>query len=259
MPTFPWSKKRKASDDEVVESGMTVRQILEEREEYVKNIGIEYRFGCYEEKRADSCQYLGEYFEAVQTDFKSAFDTFRQNCVQRKFPRSCFKYGQYLAAGRECEASFKKAIEPLRLSCDAGIAKGCRVLALILWNGESDRPPDSAQAEQFMKRAAELGDYEASWTLSTWYLGDTIKYQREKSAPYGHKMGELSRDMQKALMYGLKACDEGDLFQSCVNVSLMYRNGEGIPKDEKKAKQYQERAKELNNMLKKGWNAGFTA
>uniref|UniRef100_A0A183CP67 Proteasome endopeptidase complex n=1 Tax=Globodera pallida TaxID=36090 RepID=A0A183CP67_GLOPA len=252
------NKTKRPGDDEVLESGMTMTEIMDERKEYVKNIGIEYRFGCYEEKRADSCQLLGEYFEAVQTDFKAAFDVFRSNCEQRQFPRSCFKYGQYLAAGKECEPSFKQAISPLRMSCDGGLYKGCRVLALILWNGESDRLPDSEQAEQLMQRAAELGDHEASWILSTWYMGSLAKLKREKTVRSDHKMGALSRDMEKALSYGLKACDEGNIYQSCLNVSRMYRLGDGIPKDENKAKQYNARAKELHRMLKKGWNAGFT-
>lgn len=110
MP-LPWdSGRRKKMDPEKdeVESGLTLSELMREREEYVANIGIEYRFGCYEEKRAEACQLLGEYFEAVKTDFRAAFDVFRENCEQRRHPRSCFKYGQYLSAGRECEPDFNK-------------------------------------------------------------------------------------------------------------------------------------------------------
>lgn len=76
------------------------KKIQEERKEYVKNIGIEYRFGCYEEKRADSCQLLGEYMEAIEQNFKAAYTLFKTNCEERKYPKSCYKYGMYLLTGK---------------------------------------------------------------------------------------------------------------------------------------------------------------
>lgn len=88
-----------------------------ERQEYVKNIGIEYRFGCYEvrktcavfhflqEKRGDSCHLLGEYMEAIEQNFKTALILFKQNCEERKYPKSCFKYGMYILAGKGLQNS----------------------------------------------------------------------------------------------------------------------------------------------------------
>jgi hypothetical protein len=85
----------------------------DERREYVRNIGIEYRFGCYEvryiiyvvlrpfqEKRADSCQLLAEYLEAIDLNFKEAFSLFKDNCLLRKHPQSCYKYATYVLAGK---------------------------------------------------------------------------------------------------------------------------------------------------------------
>lgn len=99
-----------------------------ERLEYVKNIGIEYQFGCFEEKRADSCHLLGEYREAVDQKFQDAFELFKKNCEERKYPKSCFKYAKYIQVGKWCEPSLTKMIEPLQIACDAKLAPACRLL-----------------------------------------------------------------------------------------------------------------------------------
>ncbi|CAJ0561460.1 unnamed protein product, partial [Mesorhabditis spiculigera] len=78
-----------------------VEREQEERKEYVKNIGIEYRYGCYEEKRPESCQLLAEYMEAIDSNFKAALTLYKENCETRKYPKSCFKYAMYLLSGKD--------------------------------------------------------------------------------------------------------------------------------------------------------------
>jgi TPR repeat protein len=56
------------------------------------------------------------------------------------------------------------------MACDAKIHGACRLLSLIYWNGGHDREPDSAKAEQLMRRACDGDDYYACWTLSTWLV-----------------------------------------------------------------------------------------
>ncbi|CAJ0929152.1 unnamed protein product, partial [Mesorhabditis belari] len=234
----------------------------EERREYVKNIGIEYRFGCYEEKRPDSCQLLGEYMEAIEQNFKSALSLFRQNCEERKYPKSCYKYAMYLLAGKECEPDLKKMIRPLEIACDANINKGCRYLSLVHWNGEKDRPANSKLAEKFMAKACELEDGEACWLLSTWYMGREEKFVNAKKGKEDSKadLGTLARNMSKALYYGIKAC-ELNIPYSCANVARMYKIGDGIEKDETKGKEFAEKAGEImkNMQSKENVSPGFTA
>lgn len=54
----------------------------------------------FQEKRADSCHLLAEYMEALEQNFKGAYTLFKQNCEERKYPKSCYKYGMYLLAGK---------------------------------------------------------------------------------------------------------------------------------------------------------------
>lgn len=231
-----------------------------ERREYVKNIGIEYRFGCYEEKRPEMCQLLGEYLEAIELNFTAAYNMFKTNCEERGFPKSCYKYAMYILAGKECEASLKKMIEPLEKSCEANMPEGCRYLSLVHWNGEKDRKPDAELAEKYMKKACELEDAEACWLLSTWYIGRDAKFVTsgaKKPRKQNPNLGELKRNIDLALKYGIRACDFG-CFQSCGNVSRIYRLGDGIERDPEKAKLYLEKAKEAYKRAKFGDKVDFT-
>uniref|UniRef100_A0A915PWD0 Uncharacterized protein n=1 Tax=Setaria digitata TaxID=48799 RepID=A0A915PWD0_9BILA len=230
-----------------------------ERREYVKNIGIEYKFGCYEEKRPEICQLLGEYMEAIEQNFKAAYNMFKTNCEKKGFPKSCFKYAMYRLSGRECEPSLKKTIEPLQKSCEANMPQGCRYLSLVYWNGENDREPDAKLAEEYMKKACELEDAEACWLLSTWYIGREAKFvtsgaRKPKRNPY---IGELPRNIDLAIKYGIRACDFG-CFQSCGNVARLYSLGDGVEHNPVKAKVYLEKAKEAYKRSISGDKVDFT-
>lgn len=259
-PNFKNKEKDKFLKLAALEGGLTLEEIKKEREEYVKNIGIEYRFGCYEEKQASACQLLAEYHEAIEQNFGEAFKQFRENCELRRWPRSCYKMGTYLLAGRECEPSFKKAIEPMRIACEGNEPKGCKRLAQIFWTAEPDREPESERAEQLMRRACNMDDFEACWILSTWHMGPTAKFakRRGRSKSLEAKTGSLPKDMEKALEFGIRACEQGNIPQACMNVSRMYRIGDGIAKDVDKSNYFHRRSKELLEMIKKGWDPGFT-
>ena len=52
------------------------------------------------------------------------------------------------------------------------------------------------------------------------------------------------KDMAKAFKYALKGCELGHI-PSCINVSLMYRRGDGVKKNEELADEYKNRAQIL--------------
>ena len=92
----------------------------QEVQEYLDNLGTEYRFGCYSEKNPkgkllktyisfdmfdfwkifiSACQLLGEFMEAINRDFEKAFKIFESNCLTHSFGPSCNKAGFYLVSG----------------------------------------------------------------------------------------------------------------------------------------------------------------
>ncbi|VDL84503.1 unnamed protein product [Nippostrongylus brasiliensis] len=91
-----------------------------------EEMAIDYILNRMSEKRADSCQLLGEYMEALEQNFKAAYTLFKQNCEERKYPKSCFKYGMYLLSGKECTPDLTKMIEPMEIACDGNLKQGCR-------------------------------------------------------------------------------------------------------------------------------------
>jgi TPR repeat protein len=54
----------------------------------------------------------------------------------------------------------------------------------------------------------------------------------------------------------VKACESG-ILNSCINVSVMYRNGDGVPVDHKKAGEYVGLAKEIVRQMEESSRLTF--
>lgn len=72
----------------------------DEVKDYIENIGIEYRFGCYKEQKPEVCHLLADYLEAIKKDFEKAAKVYKSNCLEYKFGKSCLKIGNYTLIGR---------------------------------------------------------------------------------------------------------------------------------------------------------------
>uniref|UniRef100_A0AC35TZ67 Sel1 repeat family protein n=1 Tax=Rhabditophanes sp. KR3021 TaxID=114890 RepID=A0AC35TZ67_9BILA len=233
--------------------------IQKEREEYVKNIGIEYRYGCYEEKRPDSCHFLAEWQESIKQDLEKAYDLFKSNCLNSKYGRSCYKYGNYRIAGVfEKPDSLADLISPFKIACDSGIGPGCRMVGLIYWNGDEQRKADSKKAVQYLEKACGQEDTISCMHLSNWFRASEEERKRELSKNQDTYQGTIPKNASKALEYAVKACDLGDS-GGCFHVSLMYKGKDGFPKDDVKKKEYFQKANEIVKMkTAQNANAGFT-
>nr|AEE62589.1 unknown [Dendroctonus ponderosae] len=71
-----------------------------EVKDYIKNLGIEYRFGCYSEKNPEVCHLLADFLDAIKKDFEKAAKVYKTNCDEYKFGKSCLKYGAYCITGK---------------------------------------------------------------------------------------------------------------------------------------------------------------
>lgn len=92
----------------------------EEIQEYLKNLHIEYQFGCLNEKKPEGneiindsnlifynilcfwivCHLLGDYNESIKQDSKEAIKIYKNNCDEFNYGRSCTKYGDYKVIGK---------------------------------------------------------------------------------------------------------------------------------------------------------------
>lgn len=64
----------------------------------------------------------------------------------------------------------------------------------------------------------------------------------------GIKEAELKPDKSKFLEYSIKACDQNEL-KGCVNASIVYQKGDGVPKDLNLAQKYKDKALDIQKQI----------
>lgn len=124
-------------------------------------------------------------------------------------------------------------------SCDSGGKKSvdaCHNVGLLAHDGRvMEEGPDLATAQKYYAKACDGGFAPSCFNLSTLFIE-------------GNSKG-LPPDMTLALKYANRACELGHVW-GCANASRMYRLGDGTEKDEKKAEELKNRARELHGLEK---------
>ncbi|KAH6941106.1 hypothetical protein HPB50_013587 [Hyalomma asiaticum] len=83
----------------------------EDVKEFLDNLGIEYRFECFKERKPDGCHRLGDYLEAIKKDFVRACNVYKNNCDNYHHGKSCFKYANYRLVGKgPMQACYKEKV-----------------------------------------------------------------------------------------------------------------------------------------------------
>ncbi|KAG8285856.1 Cytochrome c oxidase assembly factor 7 [Homalodisca vitripennis] len=212
----------------------------EEVKDYVKNLGTEYRFGCYQEKKPEVCHLLGDYFESIDKDHEKAWKVYQNNCDTANFAKSCFKCGNYLAIGRGGQKQDRtKALEYFEKSCTHGDMNGCfraGILSAIISTAK-DPIRTFKQAMALFEKGCEGKHHESCYHLSGVFMEG---YEREK----------IAKDMKRCFDYTLKACDLDNMY-ACANLSLMYQKGDGVEKNPELAKKYRTKAEDLQEAVVK--------
>ncbi|XP_043496931.1 cytochrome c oxidase assembly factor 7 homolog [Polistes fuscatus] len=210
----------------------------EEVKEYLKNLHIEYKFGCYSEKNPEVCHLLGDFNEAIKKDFKKAGELYKANCDERNYPRSCTKYGEYLIIGRGFKRDINEAYKYLVKACDLNNDSGCLHSGILAITDEFD----DNRSEQInkgicrLKKAChDLNSEKACYFLSGLYLKGIKDY--------------VKPNIKEAYKLSVKSCEFGNPY-ACANVSQMYLRGDGVEKDANLAKLFQQRADQIERELK---------
>lgn len=210
----------------------------EDVKDYLENISIEYRFGCFSEKNPNSCHLLGDFLESVKKDFEKAGRLFRSNCDDYKFGQSCYKSGNYMYLGRGCKENRLEAYRYYEKGCEYGSHDACMNAGLLR---VSKTPTGTGQQRDvkvginYLNKSCEGNNAYACYFLSGIFIsGDD----------------NMEKDMTQAFRYSQKACELGNMY-ACANLSQMYRKGDGIEKNEKLADHYKAVAIEMQNQIKK--------
>ena len=206
--------------------------------EYLDRIGVEYRFQCFHEGRADGCHRLGDYFEAFKHEYDKARKLYAKNCDENHYGISCFKLGNYSFLGRACKKDFFAAFDAYRRGCAYGYGGSCYNAALLMEDGRgnADGKVDFVAAAELLRHGCKVKDIPSCFRLSTYYITG--------------KDG-VERDMSQAFIYAKIACDS-DHFLACHNLSRMYVTGDGAEQNPELADFYKQKTKALHKDLTEG-------
>ncbi|XP_055596652.1 cytochrome c oxidase assembly factor 7 homolog [Uranotaenia lowii] len=243
--------------------------------DYLEKLGIEYRFGCYSEKKPEVCHLLGDYLEGIKKDFDKAAKVYRSNCDDYGYAKSCLKYGNYsfLGKGRASDKGDPiKAYQYYEKGCELNDADACLHSGLLLVSKSipKDMKRDVSKAFEFLKKSCEMNNGNACFYLSGMHISGVlkdeyntakVKEELERSGPEAQPnlpkgAFVVERDMQKAFEFAYKACELRNMY-ACANLSQMYAKGDGTPKDEKKAEKYKQLALEMQDEIKKQQQLNF--
>lgn len=191
--------------------------------EYLDKIGIEYRFQCYHQNLPDGCHRLASFLDTILRDFEKSRKVFEFNCSQNDYGLSCFKLGLCQMTGKGGEKNIQKAFDSFQKGCENKDGASCHNLALMFQDGKSpDGKKDFKKVEEFLIKGCEYKDFQSCYRLSGLYI------KGKEGVP---------KNMQQAFKYSMMCCERDNPY-ACGNISIMYRMGEGVEKDGKKADQY---------------------
>jgi len=228
--------------------------------EYLEKLGIEYRFGCYSEKKAEACHLLGDYLESIKKDFEKASKVYRSNCDDYGYARSCLKYGNYSFLGKGksgSSGSVSEAYKYYEKGCILDEPDSCLHSGLILVSRsmKEEVNRDVKKGVQFLTKSCDMNNATACFYLSGLHIaGIHSDPEKETSVELSAKRDPkefiVPKDMIKAFNYATKACELRNMY-ACANLSQMYARGDGTEKNEQKAEKYKKLAIELQDEVKK--------
>ncbi|XP_038218025.1 cytochrome c oxidase assembly factor 7 homolog [Zerene cesonia] len=223
----------------------------EEVKEFVENLGVEYRFGCFKEKKPEVCHLLGDYLEAIKKDFTKAAAVFKSNCLDYNYGKSCLKYGNYKLIGKGGNKSEpEEALKFFEKGCELNDPTSCLHAGLLLTatGPDATAPKDVPKGYNYLKKACDSNEAMACHYLAGMYLSGVPRNPKQFN-PHNPEKNKtldylLRPDMKQAFSFAKRGCELGHVY-ACANVSLMYKKGDGVEKNLEESKRYFEIAQSL--------------
>jgi TPR repeat protein len=135
-----------------------------------------------------------------------------------------------------CEKDLKDSYAYSLLSCNLGNPRSCYNAGSIEINGMHGAEKNSERAIGLLERACDRKIGDSCLSLFDVYLN-------------GKKYG-LESNPDKALSAAIRTCDM-EYLPGCVNASIMYKRGDGIPKDIHMSKVFEEKAQSIVQKAKR--------
>ncbi|TDG41851.1 hypothetical protein AWZ03_011741 [Drosophila navojoa] len=228
--------------------------------EYVEKLGVEYRFGCYSEKKPEVCHLLGDYLEGIKKDFEKASKVYKSTCDDYGYAKSCYKYGNYSFLGKGKSGSKgepRVAYQYYEKGCNLNDSDACLHSGLLLVSRSMPKEIDRnvPKGLQFLTKSCDMNNATACFYLSGMHISGVQKKPEDASAAAQTKTLKdtdyiVLKDMKKAFQFAYKACELRNMY-ACANLSQMYKRGDGIEKNETEAEKYKKLALEMQEEMKK--------
>ncbi|XP_061402975.1 cytochrome c oxidase assembly factor 7 homolog [Musca vetustissima] len=231
--------------------------------EYIDKLGVEYRFGCYSEKKPEVCHLLGDYLEGIKKDFEKASKVYKSTCDDYGYAKSCFKFGNYSFLGKGKSGSKgdpKAAFSYYEKGCNLNDSDSCLHSGLLLVSRsmpkEIDR--DVQKGLTYLTKSCDMNNATACFYLSGMHISG-VQSKPEEYNPHAPPASQkpvkdsdyiVQKDMKKAFEFAYKACELRNMY-ACANLSQMYARGDGTEKNEKEAEKYKKLAIEMQEEIKK--------
>ena len=196
-----------------------------------EDLRVEFERDC-DMGKASACFSLGEWHQVIKRDYAKAAAIFTEACHSKKNGNSCFGLGALYAAGKGVEQrDMTKARALFAKACSLGHTRGCDIHGATCMDTKSFGEQDVAGAQTSFAAACSR-----EYAPSCYRLGQM------------HLKGQLASDGKsdaKSAHYFMKrACDLGAP-NGCHTMAVMYKLGDGVPKDDRKFQYYADLTKEL--------------
>lgn len=225
--------------------------------EYLEKLGIEYRFGCYSEKKPEVCHLLGDYLEGIKKDFEKASKVYKSNCDDYGYAKSCYKFGNYSFLGKGKSGSKgdpQQAYTYYEKGCGLDDAESCLHSGLLLVSRAMPKQisRNVPKGVEFLTKSCEMNNATACFYLSGMHISGVQKQAETKNPAESNKTSEyiIHKDMKKAFDFAYKACELKNMY-ACANLSQMYARGDGTEKNEENAEKFRKMALDMQEELKK--------
>lgn len=222
---------------------MTDLSLLKSKEEVIKfleNLGIEYRYGCYENKNAEACELLSEFVELVEQNIPKSTKLYRHTCDTYSLGKSCHNYANCLFYGRGVKKDYVKALDYYSKGCLQGHAVSCFNAGQMQFNEHKEVrkliPRDLEKASILFEKGCILNSPDSCSYGTFMYQSGFI--------------GTKKPDVNKAFQLAEKGCQLNEL-NCCVYLTKAYKEGLGCEKNETKVQELVEKVKDIGDQLKK--------
>ena len=230
-------------------AGIDMLKTKEELIEFLHNLGIEYRYNCYEEKNPEACQLLAEYVELIERNVPKSTKLYRYTCDKYSLGKSCHNYANALFYGRGTPIDYPKSLDYYSKACLFGHGASCFNAGQLHFNDHKKVrkviPQDMDKAITLFEKGCEL-DSPDSCSFGTYMYYSNFANTRDTR----EKPELKAKHEANAFKLATRGCKLNEL-NSCVYLTKAYQSGLGCEANAEKAKELEKKVKDIVDQFKK--------